>query len=144
MPGRGFIPPNNMKLDIILEGEKELLDTFNRVNGSVARDVLAPILLDGAKEFKGKLEPALPTGPTGRLKRSAKAKLMDRNRGEQSVAIAAIDRSIAPHAHLVESGHGGRTAPAHPYFKPTFDSQAGPIFEGITNKITKNIEDSFK
>lgn len=37
-------------------------------------------------------------------------------------AIVGVDRKKAPHAHLVEFGHGGpQPAPPHPYLRPAFD-----------------------
>jgi HK97 gp10 family phage protein len=37
--------------------------------------------------------------------------------------IVGVDRKKAPHAHLVEMGHGGpHPAPAHPFLRPAFDA----------------------
>ena len=48
----------------------------------------------------------------------------------------------APHAHLVEFGHGGPApAPPHPFVRPAFDAQADNAFRIIREELGKAIDE---
>lgn len=52
--------------------------------------------------------------------------------------------SAAPHAHLVEFGHGGPApAPPHPYVRPAFDAQADNAFRIIREELEKALGAAF-
>jgi len=76
-----------------------------------------------------------PRGETGRLKRSLIAKILS---GDNPPAIAAVDRKIAPHAHLVESGTS--RAPAHPFFRPAVDAHAGKLGKQLRSFLEQQVE----
>lgn len=111
-----------------VEGLKELnrnLDKLAKVGGSenVKRGVQSI-----AEEMRDRIIQRAPLGPTGNLKRSIVAKpFQKKGRG---LSFVAVDRKIAPHAGLVEFGHGGpRPAPPHPFFRPVIDSYKGEAYK---------------
>lgn len=96
------------------------------------------ILFKQAEVIRDKIQEKAPQGPTGNLKRSPIAKLMPDKSNYPAIAIAGIDRKIAPHAHLVEFGTS--RAPAHPFFRPAVDECSGKVMDGIKDGLKKNIE----
>lgn len=47
---------------------------------------------------------------------------------------------MAPHAHLVEYGHGGpASAPPHPFIRPSFDKKKDEAVEIMKDILRKNI-----
>lgn len=52
--------------------------------------------------------------------------------------IIGIDRKKAPHAHLVEFGHGGpHPAPAHPFIRPAVSVARPLVIAVIENRLRK-------
>ena len=58
------------------------------------------------------------------------------------VAIAAVDRKIAPHAWIIE--FGSSRAPAHPYLRPAIDAHANKVIGNIKNETKKLVEGAAK
>jgi len=77
---------------------------------------------------------------TGLLKSSMVARLMDKRGNNPRVAVAAVDRKKAPHAHLVEFGTS--RAPAHPYFRPAVESKMGSMAKSLKEDLKKGVESS--
>jgi HK97 gp10 family phage protein len=122
-----------------IEGKEELDRKLKQLIEHVDPDKLEPVLLNCAREVAETARAKAPLGPTGNLKRSLIAKLMPRSR--VSIAIAAVDRKIAPHGHLVEFGHGGpHPAPAHPFFRPAWDETRDKIYKTITEFLKTAVE----
>lgn len=47
--------------------------------------------------------------------------------------------TFAPHAHLVEYGHGGRApAPPHPFVQPSFDRRVNDAFAAMARVMREN------
>jgi HK97 gp10 family phage protein len=66
------------------------------------------------------------TNTQGNLKKSWREKKFKSKRIGNPAVWVANDRKTAPHAHLVEYGHGGiHPAPAHPFVRPTIDRFKG-------------------
>ena len=60
---------------------------------------------------------------TGKLSRSLVSKPFSKQRKGEPAVFVAVDYAIAPHAHLIEFGHGGpKPAEAKPFFKPVVDA----------------------
>ncbi len=80
----------------------------------------------------------------GNLKKSWRAKkFRDKRPGGPAIWVAN-ERKLAPHAHLVEFGHGGpHPAPAHPFVRPTLDrfrgKYAGMVATMLREKFGKTI-----
>ena len=87
-------------------------------------------LYDGAKFLKLQVKKNAPV-VTGNIKRSIVAKKFKKQGLYEPGAFVAIDRKIAPHAHLLEYGTEARydaagayrgQMPAKPFFRPAIDS----------------------
>ena len=123
-----------MKLNFRFEG----LGLFNSKCGKLKNSVSGPSTekasLEKAKVIAEDARSRAPLGPTGNLKRSLVAKLLDKRGDNPRVALAGVDRKIAPHAHFLEFGTSRMSA--HPFFRPAVESHK----EGVTNSIKKRIE----
>lgn len=128
---------------VTFEGVEALQEQLSRMVDSLGYDKVEDILYKQAEIMKNALISRAPVGPTGNLKRSPIAKRMPKSRSP--VVIAGIDRKIAPHAHLVEFGHAGpHPAPAHPFFRPAWDSTKPQIERNLEEDFRKAIEVSIK
>ena len=116
-----------MAYSIKIEGIRETKIALDKVN----KDVIAELrggCNKGAGMFAQKAVELAPRGPGkpskgyygGRLKSAMVHREMPYNDYSPIVSIAAVDRKIAPHAHLVEFGTS--KAKAHPYFRPAFNA----------------------
>jgi len=103
-----------------------------------ARKAASASVLRQAEMVRDAIRTKAPQGPTGNLKRSAIAKLMPEKGEYPPIAIAGIDRRIAPHAGIVE--FGSSRAPAHPYFRPAVDETKDKVKENLKNDIKQGIE----
>lgn len=77
----------------------------------------------------------------GNLRRSLVVKTF-KSKGD-GIAFVAVDRKMAPHAHLVEFGHGGpKPARTHPFFRPVVDeySHNGRLARVVGDAIKKKVE----
>jgi|GEM_PF-1172755 hypothetical protein len=152
--------------EISVTGDTELHDAIKRAEEALSGEQITGILLEGANILYESVKPNVPVGPTGRLKLSVTTKKMPVNQGYPSVALVAIDRKIAPHAHLVESGHrtvqGGSLrvsarqrkkgkgagsitgrVPAHPFFNPNVNNALPSARAHIEARITDEVERAF-
>jgi HK97 gp10 family phage protein len=108
---------------------RRLKNTVTALN----HDSLEDKMLGRAEELKDKIKSAAPQGPTGNLKRSIVAKKF-RNKIKNSPAVfVAIDRVIAPHAHLVE--FGTKFMSPRPFWRNTIDANS----RGLMNKLRRTI-----
>ena len=122
-----------MVQSITLEGLPELEKKFGKLIAIIDKNETEQELLKSAEMLRDDIKRRAPLGPTGNLRRGIVAKLFRRKIIRNPAAFVAVDYSIAPHAHLVEYGHGGpHPAPAHPFFRPALDA--------LTNKIITKIE----
>lgn len=71
--------------------------------------------------------------------------LLDRLVNRQFNVIVGVDRNKAPHAHLVEFGHGGpQPAPPHPFLRPAADSFAGNAANVIKTGIGELLDKAIR
>lgn len=91
-----------------LIGERSLEAKIRATDNVLEGPALSRALMKGARIVRDELIRRAPQGPTGNLKRSPVAKGFRPSRGQAAVAFAAIDRVIAPHAHLVTEGSAER------------------------------------
>lgn len=109
--------------------------TLDRAQGMEAKRVFMGAALIGMH----KIEELAPRGKTGRLRRAPIVKYGDPKKPN---VLLGVSRKIAPHAGLVEKGHGGpHPAPAHPYYKPAVNStrneMAAHIAKGMRDLISE-------
>lgn len=96
-----------MAAKVKIEGIKALKKQLQNLIKAVEPAKAEPVLMEAAEMIAAGIEKKAPQGPTGNLKKSVKAKQLKRRGKNPAPAIAAIDRKIAPHAHLVEKGSKG-------------------------------------
>lgn len=121
-----------MQINIYLRGIDKLERQANKLIKEV-NEGKTRLLLDQAKLVRDRIREKAPRGPTGNLKRAAYAKALPPTTTQPAVAFAGIRPRVAPHAHLVEYGHGGpHPAPAHPFVRPAWD--------GMKEQVKRNIE----
>ena len=116
---------------IKIEGLENLMDVLENMADSVGDRNAHDITNPAAEMVEKAVLARVPLGPTGNLRRSVVLRKMD----NPGVWVVAMDRGIAPHAHLVEYGHSGGASP-HPFFRPAVDSTL-PRAEGMIEREIK-------
>ncbi len=128
--------------NVKIEGMIELDRAFKRLAQRLGPDVAEPILLEGAQIITDEVQSNVNqiNAVTGRLRRSPVTKLVGERRGNNPrPAISAIDRKVAPHAFLVETGIG--KGPAQPYFRPAWDTKRGEAESHVLGRLKKAAEE---
>ena len=125
---------------LYLQGMEQVNKTLLELASVGDPDVIEPILLEGAETIADAARANAPRGPTGNLKRGIIAKTLKRKLDKPAPSIAAINYKVAPHAHLVEFGHGGRKAGPHPFLRPAWDGNRVRVEQEIADKIRRAIE----
>ncbi len=134
------------------------MDIFDRnmkkLIKSLDPDAVEPILYRGAQVTTKAVQSNVNgiNDVTGNLRRSPVTKKMSRlNRDNPAPSIAAIDRKIGRHAHLVEFGTKGvrvdpdtgkeyGVMPAQPFFRPAWDSTRGKVKQQIKNDLANLVK----
>jgi len=119
-----------LKLNFKFEGISALTNNLDKLTNAVSGPMTEETALKVATSISEDARSRAPLGPTGNLKRSLVAKLLDKRGDNPRVAVAAVDRKIAPHAHLLEFGTSRMSA--RPFFRPAV--------EKYSNQFTKNIK----
>jgi HK97 gp10 family phage protein len=126
---------------------KMQLDEFERKTNQCLKELTAAsteLLLTEAKRVAKRIKEKAPKGPTGNLKKSTYAVALPETTSQSAVAFAGIRPRKAPHAHLVEYGHGGpHPAPPHPFIRPAWDELKPSVEANLGNGLKKTIEGSF-
>ena len=156
-----------MKIDISLEGLPLLLEQFKRISQSQEGLEMENRLLKVAEGLAHKIRSNVPKGETRNLEKSVVAKKFKNKIKGAPAAFVAIDRKVAPHAHLVEYGTKGirmakKTAlrffvggqvifakfvgamPAQPFFRQTVDNEEIKIVSQIAQETIEAIERAAK
>ena len=127
-----------------MEGLDELTKALEKLAKGLHPDDVEPILNQGAKIIAEAMRGKVPV-KTGALKKSIKTKKLKRLGAQPAPSIAAIDRKKAPHAHLVEFGHGGpQPAPPHPFFRPAVDENENRVYKHVEDGIKTLVEKAIK
>lgn len=121
-----------------LQGMDQLNKNLEKLVKATDKKHNGEILIKQAEKIRDRIIARVPEGPSGNLKRSPVAKLMPEKGTYPAIAIAGIDRKIAPHAHLIEFGTS--KMPARPFFRPAVDESANQVMDGIKDGLKKNIE----
>ena len=129
-----------MRSGVALEGKKQLLAKFVGLEGAMDRPEVENACLRAAQIIRNRTHGNIRRNfnrKTGRLFRSVIARKFKRRRKGDPGAMVAIDRKIAPHAHLLELGHfsRGRFVGPKPFFRPAVDSSRGAAWQQITKGI---------
>ncbi len=134
-----------MSYSVYLKGIEDLEKNTNKIikNLSAAKTEL---LLSQAKLVKARIKEKAPLGPPtdkkpGSLKAATYAAVLPETTTSVTVAFAGIRPRKAPHAHLVEFGHGGpKPAPPHPFVRPAWDEMKDQVNANIARGLGKTIE----
>mgnify|MGYP001074446361 CR=1 FL=1 len=133
---------NNFRVDV--EGIESLNKMLKKIGdeqrGIFKKKALRAILYDGAKEIAEEVRSRTPVGPTGNLRRSVKAKQFDILPTHGPAAFAAIDRKIAPHAHLIEFGVPKRNIDAKHFFRNGVQASVGKVTRLIRRKAKQRLK----
>lgn len=147
-------------------GLQESLRAFNLTKEAFGATPLKECLLPIGERIRDRAKDLVPIGPTKKpsLRRRIKSLLNPpraaaehlkyaifaaRGKRDLPSVIVGVDRKRAPHAHLVEFGHGGpHPAPAHPYLRPAFAAvkRAAVAMAGkeIKDRIIAKLERQYK
>ena len=139
-------------MGIKVSGFDDLLNDLNRkaekAGGQAADRALKagakPIFEDMRRQASidpkirtGNLHKSIKIGKVGKTVRKRDYKTMKR------ITIGSHKKEMgayAPHAHLVEYGHGGPApAPPHPFVRPAFDRKEGEAFAEIKRVLQEEI-----
>lgn len=131
-----------MAIDFKIEGLEELNNQIKKLAASLSAEAVEPLLLQGATVIADDMRSRVRVGPTGNLRRSIGAKQLKRVDKNPAPAIAAVDRKIAPHAHLIDRGTS--RAPAYPFMRPAVDNKGSEVANMIESGIAKLIEEAVK
>lgn len=121
-----------------IEGVLKTVKALDKVSNSLKGKAMGNSLLKEAEIIAEDARDRAPLGPTGNLKRSLHAKMLDDRRNFPQIAIAAVDRKIAPHAHLIEFGTCKMSA--RPFFRPAVDAHSGKVIGNIGDGVKRLIK----
>ena len=131
-------------MTVKMEGLDELAKGLEKLIKGLHPDDVEPILNQGAKIIAESMKDKIKD-KTGTLKKAVKVKKLKRLGARPAPSIAAIDRKKAPHAGLVEFGHGGpRPAPPHPFFRPAVDENENKVYKHVEDGIKTLVEKAIK
>lgn len=121
----------------------EGMDKFDKAMGKLIKsldaDSVEPVLYRGAETVTGAVQRNVDSlnKVTGNLRRSPVTKQMPvRRQNQPRPTIAAIDRSIAPHAWLVERSTG--------YFRRAWDTTRRTVKSQIISDLSKLVKGAVK
>ena len=121
-----------------VEGLQEVLKAFDDMEDLGSDPMVQRSFLQEAKSLAGMIRQGAPVGKKGNIKRGIVSKLF-RRKGK-SIAFVGINFRIAPHAHLVEDGHGGpHPAPPHPFFRPKVNKFVRTWGENVKRALDKKV-----
>jgi len=121
-----------------IEGVAGAVKKIKQLSNSLKGKELGNTLLKQAQVIAEDARSRAPLGPTGNLKRSLHARMLEDRPNFPKVAIAAVDRKIAPHAHLIEFGTSRMSA--RPFFRPAVDAHSNKVISNIKAGVKKLIE----
>lgn len=128
---------------VYIKGFDELERNTNKLLQAVTKHKTA-VLEAASLKLKKRLVANTPVGPTGNLRKAAYTKVMPETTSYPAVAFVGFRPKRAPHAHLVEFGHGGPyPAPPHPIVSRTWDEMRDEINHDIEQGITMAVEGAF-
>ena len=126
---------------ISLEGAEEIMRDLRRLADCLPPEELEPIHRKAAgiitKDVKSRINSQFKKH-TGNLARSPKTKKLKADRNEAAPYISAIDRKVAPHAHLHELGTV--KMPAKPFFRPAVDEKGEEAIKEIESGILAKLD----
>ena len=134
----------DVKFTATVEGLESLNKTLKKIGseqkGVFKKKALREIMYEGAETIAAEVKRRAPRGPTGNLKRSIRAKKFDILPFHGPAAFAAIDRKIAPHAHLIEFGVPKRNVKAKHFFRNGVQASLPKVHRLIKRKAKQRLK----
>jgi len=130
-----------MTVYMTLSGDKELLAALDKLPMAVGGKVIKNAIRAGGRQITKAAKEKAPLGPTGNLRKGIGTKLVVYQGDETAVLMVGVNFRKAPHAHLVEYGHGGpQPAPPHPFLRPAFDAAKATALAKIEKSFRSGIK----
>ncbi|QKS71906.1 HK97 gp10 family phage protein [Paenalkalicoccus suaedae] len=136
---------SQMKVEGLDKLQKELEKLAKKVDDSETESIVykaAESIVTPAIQSKA------PVGEGGSIRDAVVTKQMPRSSSYPSIAISAIDRKKAPHAHIIELGSGprfdnfgryrGEVSP-NPFFRQAVSQSLPSALNFIKSELTKRI-----
>jgi len=124
-------------------GMKDLEKQYGKLEMILDDRDLEDGFLAGCRKMRDRMRSKVKK-KTGALGKAIVAKKFRYKIKGQPAAFVAVDRRKAPHAHLVEFGHGGpQPAPAHGFFRPVvdeFETNGSEVEQAVAQKLQSLIE----
>ena len=142
-----------MDINIEIQGKEAFEKTLLALAKALPNNKVEPVMMAGPKVIAAAAKAKAPQGPTGKLKKAVKAKMLRQIGNYPRSAAAAVDRKIAPHAYIIEYGtkpryqKSGRytgIGPAIPFFRPAVDTNKGRIQDEVITKLGNLIDSAMK
>lgn len=133
------------RMSVRMEGVTELRKRFGELAVCLDAGHAEPIILQGAQRTAGAARAKAPYDPKRRprtrrtrkgelvpnvhLRDAIVAKTLKRRGRDPAPAIAAVDRKLAPHAHLLE--YGTAKMAARPFLRPAWNETKVQVLSDI-------------
>ena len=123
------------KTEVRIEGIPELNRKLEKAAEVVGHEKVQDLTYEAMQMMTERVQANVNgiSAVTGRLRRSPVTRKMS-----GSTAISAIDRKIAPHAHLVEQGTSRMAA--QPFFRPAWDNMRDTVKKHVEQGLKRLIE----
>ena len=141
-------------MSLAIKGVDELTSDLQRMAARAGNEASDRALKAGAKVILTEMKAQAQIDPKvrkGNLLKSLKlgsivtAMREQRSRiGVKRIQLGSYEKKhgqIAPHAHLVEYGHGGpHPAPPHPFIRPSFDKRADEAYDEMRRVLRNELK----
>lgn len=127
----------NVRLKVDGDGIRQAVNALEQLDVNVNARVNSA-LKGGAEVLRKGIEEAAPVR-SGQLKKSVTILPVKSSGGKRSVE-AGIRHADAPHAHLVEKGHGGpHPAPPHPFAEPAAEKLEQQVLDAVVKSLMEGL-----
>lgn len=137
-------------MPINLKGADELMSDLTRMAQTAGAEAADDALRAGAQVIFDEMRTQATIDPKIRTKNLYKSlkighvtKMLKKSRTKR-IDLGAYEKEngqIAPHAHLVEYGHGGPApAPPHPFIRPSFDKKSSDAYEAMKRVLEEALK----
>lgn len=134
-----------MNKNLKIEGMEDLHKSLQKLAKKVDNKETTETVYNAANTI---VKPAVQSNASGAIKDAVLAKKMPVSDTFPAMAITAIDRKKAPHAHLFEMGSGPRyhsngkyvgEMPPRPFFRPGVDASMPRALRYIESELKKKV-----
>ena len=132
----GFAELQNDLQDMAIRLSGELGGSYSKTIESILTEAAQPVL-DAAMRFvpvrSGRLRGAISVGKVVKRRNGAGYSI--------KIGINKDNSKNAPHAHLVEFGHGGpKPAGPHPFMQPAYDTTKDQAYAIIRRRLNEELD----